>query len=76
MNELKPCPACRKMPRCFFNDLVWRVECRNKDCPSAEAITGISGIARHNVVNNWNYVIVPSVENEMKETYEQHTTNS
>jgi len=73
--ELKPCPACHTKPHMYFNDVVWRVECRNRACPSAEATTGISGISRHTVVNNWNCVVVPSVENEQKETYENSTND-
>jgi hypothetical protein len=77
MNEMKPCPACGTSPHIYFNDVVWRAECRNRACTSAEATTGISGIAKHNVINNWNNVICPSVTNSLQEEYEQqNTTNS
>jgi len=76
MNNLKPCPACNASPHLYYNDIVWRVECRNRACTSEEAMRGISGVAHHNVVNNWNNVICPSVLNSIVESYEHHTTNS
>ncbi len=75
MTTPKPCPACNAAPHIYYNDIVWRCECRNRDCPSVEATTGISGIARHNVINNWNNVICPSVINQLREEYYEATRN-
>lgn len=76
MNSPKPCPSCKHLPYVGFNDLVWICQCRNRACLSVEATVGVSGMAEHIVVNNWNNVIVPSVENSMREEYENTKNDS
>lgn len=55
MRKIKACPFCGEYPELTLNGGYWRIECKNRECPSRL----VASISQKDIITAWNTRLKP-----------------